>query len=363
MVVGGPSRRRAPDVEERLVDADLLDQRRDVRERVHHRRRDLPVGRQVRRDDDRLRAHPPRHRHRHRRVHTERAGLVGGREHDRPLLAADDDRPSAQLWPASQLDRGEEGIHVDVQDRAAVLLGAPVAPGAVGAWPAAHRSPVTRRGPLPRARGPGTGATGGLEHPPHLVEEVLRGAQRALGVLGVDRVEPPRVDRLPQRGPGGEERGPRGGLGCDGREHVPHRTRRAAPTRPAVRGDHRGRGPQGGQVRVVEHLGRPGGELRGEQLGIGSAQQVDGRGRQWCGVDGTAHGWHLLLQCRTGVRTSQPLPCPTVGPWLDPVAPPRGDRAEHPTGHPQTPRGCRTAPSGPRPGPSSSCAAATTRTA
>ena len=55
--------------------------------------------------------------HGHRRGDAEGAGLVGGGRDDAPAVtAADDDRAADQLGVLEELDRGEEGIHVDVDD-------------------------------------------------------------------------------------------------------------------------------------------------------------------------------------------------------------------------------------------------------
>ena len=76
------------------------------------------------------RAQPPSPPHRHRAVHAVLPRLVGRGEHHRPgAQAADDDGLPAQLRAASQLDAGEEGVHVDVQDRAARVVTRPLARG------------------------------------------------------------------------------------------------------------------------------------------------------------------------------------------------------------------------------------------
>ena len=78
----------------------------------------------VRLDDDGVGSDAPRARHRHRRVHAHGARLVGRREDDAALATADDDRLAAELGTGDELDGCVEGIHVDVEDRAAGVIGA-----------------------------------------------------------------------------------------------------------------------------------------------------------------------------------------------------------------------------------------------
>ena len=110
----------AGDVEERLVDRELLDERRDRREDRHDLAALLGVARHARREERRLRARLAGAGHRHRRVHAERACLVAGGADDAPVPeAADDDRLAAQRRVVELLDRREERVEVDVQDRSA----------------------------------------------------------------------------------------------------------------------------------------------------------------------------------------------------------------------------------------------------
>ena len=117
---GGDLHRRAGDplhaahVEERLVDRQPLDQRRHVVEDPIHGLARLGVGREARRDHDRLRAEPASLPAAHRRLDAEGLGLVARREHD---SAADDHRLPAQPRIVPLLDRREEGVEVCVQDR------------------------------------------------------------------------------------------------------------------------------------------------------------------------------------------------------------------------------------------------------
>ena len=79
------------------------------------------VAAAVDRQEDPVRAAPVRLAQRHRRVDAEPPRLVArGRDDAARVLAAgaaDDDRPAAQLRPVALLDRGEERVEVDVEDR------------------------------------------------------------------------------------------------------------------------------------------------------------------------------------------------------------------------------------------------------
>ena len=68
-----------------------------------------------------MRAEPLGLRDGQRAVHAVDARLVGaGRDHSPPpALAADDDRQAAQLGAARLLHGGEEGVHVEMEDRSA----------------------------------------------------------------------------------------------------------------------------------------------------------------------------------------------------------------------------------------------------
>ena len=97
---GLPSRRTAPDdVEERLVQAERLDQRRDRAEDLHHAARRPRRSGGGRGATTTACGHSRRaRRHRHRGVHPEPARLVGGRQHHpAAAAAADDHRLPAQL--------------------------------------------------------------------------------------------------------------------------------------------------------------------------------------------------------------------------------------------------------------------------
>ena len=83
--------RRAAHVEERLVERDRLDQRRDRAEHLHDAGGGPAVGVEVGRDDHRLRAHAAGAHHRHGAVDAGLPGLVGRRQHDAAGAAAADD--------------------------------------------------------------------------------------------------------------------------------------------------------------------------------------------------------------------------------------------------------------------------------
>ena len=114
---------RARHVEERLVDRDRFDGRREPPKDVHHvAARDL-VSTAIDRQEDAIRASPVRLAERHGRANAELAGLVaGGRDDPARILAAGaahDDRSTAELRPVALLDGGEERVEVDVEDRPA----------------------------------------------------------------------------------------------------------------------------------------------------------------------------------------------------------------------------------------------------
>ena len=88
-------------------------------QRGHHSRGRRVVGVAIDRQEHRLRTPSRRRTKRQTRVNAELPGLVGRRADDAPLrriaVAADDDRPAAQLRTAQHLDRGDELVQVDVQ--------------------------------------------------------------------------------------------------------------------------------------------------------------------------------------------------------------------------------------------------------
>ncbi len=114
----GPWRRRAlSHVEERLVERDRLDQRGEGPEDRHDPGADLAVAGVVAGEEHGLGAQAAGSHRRHGREHTEGPGLVRRRSHHPPVARTAHDHGSApQLGLVEQLDRHEEGVHVDVQD-------------------------------------------------------------------------------------------------------------------------------------------------------------------------------------------------------------------------------------------------------
>ncbi len=86
----------------------------------HHLLGDLVVLATVHAQEDPLRAETHRLRGGHGGVHPELACFVGGGRNDAPPLrrSPDDDGPPAQLRSVALLDRGEEGVHINMQDQA-----------------------------------------------------------------------------------------------------------------------------------------------------------------------------------------------------------------------------------------------------
>ncbi len=150
-----PSRRRAPrNVEERLVDRQRLDERRDRPEDRHHLAALLLVALEARREEHGVRAGPPGPRHRHRRVHAEGARLVARGGHDAAVAEPADDHRLAARAPGRRAARPSvERVEVDVQDR---RVGARVTAIAADR----RRSVVARRAAAPRSgsrrRSPGS---------------------------------------------------------------------------------------------------------------------------------------------------------------------------------------------------------------
>ena len=122
----------APDIEERLVERDRLDERRERPEDLHHPTADLAVVGVIAGQEHGVGAQPLGPRPGHGRVDAVRTGLVRrGRHHPAGTAAAHHHRLAPQLRSAQQLDRHEEGVHVDVEDAGLVV------------WRPAHGSPLT----------------------------------------------------------------------------------------------------------------------------------------------------------------------------------------------------------------------------
>ena len=164
-------------VEERLVHADLLDERGDLLEHAHDRPGHLVVQVVVGLDHGGLRTQQTGPRHRHGGPHTERAGLVGRRQHDPAVLAADDHRqtraaPAAGPARRTRRTRPCPGAAPSSRTRpipsrvSLPLTAAPcsrtcsvlaVAQCSV-CRPAGHASPRPRAAPATTPRAPGSGA-------------------------------------------------------------------------------------------------------------------------------------------------------------------------------------------------------------
>ena len=133
----------AREVEHRLVDRDRLDGGGDI----VHQRPDLAGDRgvfvHVGADHRRVRAGPQRLEHRHRRADAELARIVAGRHDDPPPAAADQHRPVGEGGIVPLLDRGVEGIAIDMPDRQPGEFRVPRDPG----------RPAGRAGRSPAGRG------------------------------------------------------------------------------------------------------------------------------------------------------------------------------------------------------------------
>ncbi len=129
---GGPG-----DVEERLIERQRLDERRERGEDVEDVSARLGVRRVVARQEHRSRDELAGADRRHRRVDAVAAGLVRrGRDDTAAAGATHDDRLAAKLGTSAQLDRHEERVHVHVQDH----RGAPSARGLRPRTPSPGRS-------------------------------------------------------------------------------------------------------------------------------------------------------------------------------------------------------------------------------
>jgi hypothetical protein len=127
-------------VEERLVEADPLHEGRVAAEDLEDLGADLAVAGVAARQEQRVRAQAPGVRRRHGREDAVGTGLVRrGRHHAPAARSAHDDGPTPQLRPVEQLDRHEEGVHVDVEDREEVTFA-----GQVGTGHGAYRRVTVR---------------------------------------------------------------------------------------------------------------------------------------------------------------------------------------------------------------------------
>ena len=101
------------DIEERLVHAQRLDDRRGVVEDLEHRLAGRRVCRHTRRHDDGVRAQCPRLTATHCGAHTVGLGFIARRQHD---ATADEHRPAAQRGVVTLFDRRIERVEISVQD-------------------------------------------------------------------------------------------------------------------------------------------------------------------------------------------------------------------------------------------------------
>jgi len=108
----------AGDVEVRLVDRRHLDLVGEAAQQIDEAVVHNAVGREVGHQERALRAEPLGLADRHGRAHAAGARLVraGGDDAATATRPADDDGQAAQLGAPRLLDRGEEGVHVDVED-------------------------------------------------------------------------------------------------------------------------------------------------------------------------------------------------------------------------------------------------------
>ena len=146
--------RHLPHVEVALVHPGPLDGRHDLSHGCPHGLRVLRVEALPRLHEHRLRAAPQCLGARHRRVDPERArDVVGGRDDSAPVrVAADDERPSAQLRRLELLHRREEGVEIEVRDdhespRYTTRIGIPsrfAARGTVPPWTITENATTTK---------------------------------------------------------------------------------------------------------------------------------------------------------------------------------------------------------------------------
>ena len=111
---GGRHAPEAVDVEERLVDRQPFDQRRDVVEDAVEGLARLRIGRHAGPDDDEIGAQPPGAPDAHRGSNAVGLRLVARREH---YSGAHHHGPAAQPRVVALLDGSEEGVDVGVEDR------------------------------------------------------------------------------------------------------------------------------------------------------------------------------------------------------------------------------------------------------
>jgi hypothetical protein len=106
----------ARQIEKRLVDRERLDQRGQCQHQLPDLAADARIFVHVRPDHARMRAQPKRLEHRHCRSHPEGSGDVAGRGDNAAPSAADDHRLGGKRGIVALLDRGVEGVAIDVGD-------------------------------------------------------------------------------------------------------------------------------------------------------------------------------------------------------------------------------------------------------
>ena len=113
----------ARQIEKRLVDRERLDQRGQRQHQLPDLAADARIFVHVRPDHARMRAQPKRLEHRHRRSHPVGARRIAGCGDDAAPSAADDHRLGGKRGIVAFLDRGIEGVAVDVGDAEPGQLG------------------------------------------------------------------------------------------------------------------------------------------------------------------------------------------------------------------------------------------------
>jgi hypothetical protein len=113
----------AGQIDKRFVDRQWLDERRELKQQPAHLASHARIFLHVRRDDGRVRTRGERLEHRHSRMHAIGAGNVAAGRDDAAFAAADNQRLVGELRIVPLLDRGIEGIAVDMRDRQCVAFG------------------------------------------------------------------------------------------------------------------------------------------------------------------------------------------------------------------------------------------------
>jgi hypothetical protein len=107
---------RAREIEEGLIDGDRLHERRELQHQPAHLAASHPVLVDIGPQHHSIGTGLERLEHRHGRVHPIGAGDIAGGGDDAPLGAADDEGLVEQARVVALLDRGKEGIAIDMRD-------------------------------------------------------------------------------------------------------------------------------------------------------------------------------------------------------------------------------------------------------